>query len=59
MSIEIIKEKELLGTGGALINAYDLLEDQFFLMNGDSMIDGNWLPINNLLNEEIAYPWHL
>ena len=52
MSIEIIKEKELLGTGGALINAYDLLEDQFFLMNGDSMIDGNWLPINNLLNEE-------
>ena len=52
VSIEIIKEKELLGTGGALINAYDLLEDQFFLMNGDSMIDGNWLPMNNLLNEE-------
>ncbi len=45
IKIKIIKEKIPLGTGGALINAYKHLDDNFFLMNGDSIIDGNWLSI--------------
>ena len=35
IKIKIIKEKIPLGTGGALINAYKHLDDNFFLMNGD------------------------
>ena len=31
--------KELLGTGGAVKRAYDLLEDDFLLMYGDSFMD--------------------
>ena len=31
--------KELLGTGGAVRRAYDLLEDDFLLMYGDSFMD--------------------
>ena len=45
ISIKVVNEAHPLGTGGALINAYDYLEDYFFLMNGDSIIDGNWLSI--------------
>jgi NDP-sugar pyrophosphorylase family protein len=35
----LIKEKETLGTGGAIINALDKLEDHFFVANGDTFID--------------------
>ena len=45
ISIKIIKEDSPLGTGGALVNAYEHLDESFFLMNGDSIIDGNWLSI--------------
>ena len=45
ISIKIITEDSPLGTGGALLNAYEHLDDTFFLMNGDSIIDGNWLSI--------------
>ncbi len=43
--IKIIIEDEPLGTGGALVNAYDYLNDSFFCLNGDSIIDGNWLSL--------------
>lgn len=52
LSIKVITESTPLGTGGALVNAYNFLDEKFFLMNGDSIIDGNWLSINNFLNPE-------
>jgi len=54
--IQIIKEDMPLGTGGALVNAYEHLDDSFFLMNGDSIIGGNWLAISELLdsNNDLA-----
>lgn len=45
IKITIIREEIPLGTGGALINAYDYLDHSFFLLNGDSIIDGNWYSI--------------
>jgi NDP-sugar pyrophosphorylase family protein len=39
--VRLIKEENILGTGGALVNAYDVLEDAFILLNGDS-----WFAIN-------------
>ena len=53
ISIKIIKEKKPLGTGGALVNAYKHLDDNFFLMNGDSIIDGNWFSIVENFNTDI------
>jgi NDP-sugar pyrophosphorylase family protein len=41
-------EKTPMGTGGALINARDLLEDNFILLNGDTL-----LPIN--YNDLVEY----
>lgn len=38
MQIEYAYEREPLGTGGALKNALELLEDEFILMNGDSFL---------------------
>ncbi len=43
--IKIIIEDEPLGTGGAIINAYQHLDETFFCLNGDSIIEGNWLSI--------------
>tara|TARA_B100001989_G_C24546649_1_gene471261 strand:+ start:180 stop:1370 length:1191 start_codon:yes stop_codon:yes gene_type:complete len=51
-NFRVIVEEEPLGTGGALINAYEFLENSFFCLNGDSIIDGNWLSMNKYLNEE-------
>ena len=50
--IEIIIEKEPLGTGGALVNALNHLDDRFYCFNGDSIIDGNWLNLENLVSED-------
>lgn len=36
-------EAEPLGTGGALVNAWDHLADDFLLLNGDTWFDFNWL----------------
>ena len=37
--INYIKEEYPLGTGGALLNAFNLLDDQFLLVNGDTFFD--------------------
>jgi len=37
IQIRYVKEKDLLGTGGAIKNAINILEEQFFVLNGDSM----------------------
>jgi NDP-sugar pyrophosphorylase family protein len=43
ISVRYAKEKDLLGTGGAIKNAKDMLDEQFFVLNGDSifLIDFN------------------
>jgi D-glycero-D-manno-heptose 1,7-bisphosphate phosphatase len=39
--IRVLVEPEPLGTGGALRFAADILDDRFFLLNGDSLFDIN------------------
>lgn len=34
-----IKEEKALGTGGAILNAYKYLKDDFFVINGDTFFD--------------------
>lgn len=34
-----IKEESALGTGGAILNAYRYLQDEFFVINGDTFFD--------------------
>ena len=34
-----IKEETALGTGGAILNAFDKLQDDFFVINGDTFFD--------------------
>ncbi len=34
-----IKEEKALGTGGAILNACDKLQDEFFVINGDTFFD--------------------
>lgn len=50
--IDIIIEETPLGTGGALINAFEHLDDRFYCFNGDSIIEGNWLDLENLVSND-------
>ena len=43
MTIETVVEPTPAGTAGALALAADRLDDWFFLVNGDSLFDFNWL----------------
>ncbi len=43
LTTEVIVEAQPAGTGGALIHARDRLDETFFLLNGDSFFDFNWL----------------
>ena len=43
--VEIWIEPTELGTGGALVHAYERLCDEFLLLNGDAWFDFNWLDL--------------
>lgn len=45
VTLRVVVESEPLGTGGAVRNALDWLDDRFLLMNGDSWFDFNWLDL--------------
>ena len=45
VSITLRTEDRPAGTGGALWRAQDLLDERFFLINGDSWFDFNWLSL--------------
>lgn len=45
VSLRVVVESEPLGTGGAVRNALEWLHDRFFLMNGDTWFDFNWLDL--------------
>ena len=38
-NVHFIKEKTALGTGGAILNAFQYLNDDFFVINGDTFFD--------------------
>ena len=38
-NVHFIKEETALGTGGAILNAYEYLNDDFFVINGDTFFD--------------------
>ena len=39
INIKLVKEKKKLGTGGCIINAYNYLNKEFFLVNGDTLFN--------------------
>src|SRR5256885_817038 len=43
MAVETAVEDQPAGTAGALTLAAERLDDSFFLVNGDSLFDFNWL----------------
>ena len=45
LEVEVVVEPSPAGTAGALINAADKLDESFFMMNGDSFFDFNWLSL--------------
>jgi D-glycero-D-manno-heptose 1,7-bisphosphate phosphatase len=45
MLVETVVETQPAGTAGALAGAADRLDDCFFLVNGDSLFDFNWLAL--------------
>jgi D,D-heptose 1,7-bisphosphate phosphatase len=44
-AIDLVAEARPLGTAGAIRHAADRLEQRFLLLNGDSMLDTNWLDL--------------
>jgi D,D-heptose 1,7-bisphosphate phosphatase len=45
ISVEVVIEEKLAGTGGAVWNARDYLDSEFVLLNGDSWFDFNLLDL--------------
>jgi D,D-heptose 1,7-bisphosphate phosphatase len=45
LAIEVVAEPAPAGTAGALLSAAALLQPTFFLINGDSFFDFNWLSL--------------
>ena len=45
MQVEVVVEDKPAGTAGALALAGDRLDERFFLVNGDSLFDFNWLAL--------------
>lgn len=45
LTIQVSREHEPAGTGGALWRARHLLDEWFYLLNGDSWFDFNWLSL--------------
>jgi D,D-heptose 1,7-bisphosphate phosphatase len=45
LQIDVVVEDRPAGTGGALWNARQRLDERFYLVNGDSWFDFNWLSL--------------
>lgn len=54
MNIKVCVETAPMGTAGALLSAIDHLDDCFLLLNGDSILSGNWSSLFPLLNDGSA-----
>lgn len=52
LSVDVVVEHSPAGTAGALLNAASRLDETFFLLNGDSFFDFNWLRLATALPRE-------
>ena len=52
MKVFCVKEPNLLGTGGSIINAYRKLNKVFFLLNGDTYFDVNLNLLSSKFNSK-------
>jgi D,D-heptose 1,7-bisphosphate phosphatase len=43
--VDMLLEPRAYGTGGAVAHAYPYVDDEFFLLNGDTWFDFNWLDL--------------
>jgi D,D-heptose 1,7-bisphosphate phosphatase len=50
--VRVVVEPEPAGTAGALTYARDLLDDDFLMMNGDSILDFNYLALTTALTPD-------
>lgn len=50
--ITFIKEEIALGTGGAVLNAFDSLEEEFFVINGDTFFDIDYSLLKNFSKDK-------
>jgi D,D-heptose 1,7-bisphosphate phosphatase len=55
--IRIVIEPTPMGTGGALKYAEDYLQDEFLLLNGDSIFDFNYLDLCNCVRDREPDTW--
>ena len=51
-NLKFSTENKTLGTGGAIKNAFDLLDDNFILINGDSFLPENYNKFKFKLNDD-------
>jgi D,D-heptose 1,7-bisphosphate phosphatase len=56
-SIRVIVEPSPMGTGGALKCAQPYLQNEFLLLNGDSIFDFNYLDLTNCVHEREPDDW--
>ena len=49
---QFIKEETALGTGGAILNAFEFLNDDFYVINGDTFFDIDFSILENFGNNK-------
>ena len=52
INISYVEERNPLGTGGAVKNAYSYLDSEFLVLNGDSLFDINYKILSDLLRAD-------
>ena len=52
LSVEVVVEPNPAGTAGALANAAQHLDEAFFLLNGDSFFNFNWLALTQPMHRQ-------
>jgi len=55
-NVRFVHEDHPLGTGGALLNAWDLLESEFLLLNGDTFFDADFSLLYKYKAQHIKEP---
>lgn len=55
-NVRFIREDHPLGTGGALLNAWDMIESEFLLLNGDTFFDADFSLLYKYKAQSIKEP---
>jgi len=53
-NVVFIREEKALGTGGAILNAFDYLNDEFFVINGDTFFDIDFSLLKEFAEDKTA-----